>query len=102
MRLTGAVYANFLNMELAHLLENIPLIFLVNQWFQHDGAPPHFSRKVQGILNRMYPNRWIRRGGLRHWPARSPDLNPLDFFLWGYVKNLVYHRPIHNEEDLRN
>jgi hypothetical protein len=56
MRLTGAVYANFLNMELAHLLENIPLIFLVNQWFQHDGAPPHFSRNVQGILNKMYPN----------------------------------------------
>jgi hypothetical protein len=89
-------------MELAHLLENIPLIFLVNQWFQHDGAPPHFSRNVQGILNRMYPNRWIGRGGPRHWPARSPDLNPLDFFLWGYVKNVVYNRPIHNEEDLRN
>jgi hypothetical protein len=53
MRLTGAVYANFLNMELPHLLENIPLIFLVNQWFQHDGAPPHFSRNVQDILNRM-------------------------------------------------
>jgi hypothetical protein len=51
MRLTGAKYANFLNMEVAQLLENIPLIFLVNQWFQHDGAPPHFSRNVQGILN---------------------------------------------------
>jgi hypothetical protein len=43
MRLTGAVYANILNMELAHLLENIPLIFLVNQWFKHDGAPPPFQ-----------------------------------------------------------
>jgi hypothetical protein len=63
MRLTGAVYANFLNMELVHLLENIPLIFLVNQWFQHDGAPPNFSRNVQGILNRMYSNRWIERDG---------------------------------------
>jgi hypothetical protein len=51
MRLTGAKYANFLNMEVAQLLENIPLIVLVNQWFQHDGAPPHFSRNVQGILN---------------------------------------------------
>jgi hypothetical protein len=49
----------------------------------------------------MYPNRWIERGGPRHWPARSPDLNFLDFFLWEYVKN-VYNRPIHNEEDLRN
>jgi hypothetical protein len=40
----------------------------------------------------MYPNRWIGRGGLRHWPALSPDLNPLDFFLWGYVKNVVYKK----------
>jgi hypothetical protein len=95
MRLTGAVYANFLNMELAHLLENIPLIFLVNQWFKHDGAPPHFSRNVQGILNRMYPNRWIRRGGLRHWPARFPDLNPLDFFLWG-VREKRCLQPTHS------
>jgi hypothetical protein len=68
MRLTGAVYAHFLNMELPHLFEDIPLIFRINQWFKHDEAPPHFSRNVQGILNRMYPNRWIRRGGLRHWP----------------------------------
>ena len=23
-------------------------------------------------------------------PSRSPDLNPLDFFLWGYLKDRVY------------
>jgi hypothetical protein len=81
MRLTGAAYANFLNMELAHSLENIPLIFIVNQWFQHDGAPPHFSRNVQGILNRMYPNRWIGRDGPRHWPASESQSS--GFFLMG-------------------
>jgi hypothetical protein len=45
-------------MELPHLLEDIPLIFRINQCLQHDGAPPHFSRMrnrdAQGILNRMY------------------------------------------------
>lgn len=25
-----------------------------------------------------------------NWPARSCDLTPLDFFLWGYVKSQVY------------
>jgi hypothetical protein len=25
------------------------------------------------------------------WPLRSPDLTSLDFFLWGYVKNIIYH-----------
>ncbi|GFV55085.1 DUF4817 domain-containing protein [Trichonephila clavipes] len=24
------------------------------------------------------------------WPPRSRDLTPLDYFLWGYVKSLVY------------
>ncbi|KAJ4433430.1 hypothetical protein ANN_15689 [Periplaneta americana] len=33
--------------------------------------------------------------------ARSPDLTPLDFFLWGYVKSLVYETPVETEEDLR-
>jgi len=28
------------------------------------------------------------------WPARSPDLTPCDFFLWGYLKAKVYsHHP---------
>ena len=26
------------------------------------------------------------------WPARSPDLSPLDYFLWGYVKENVFKR----------
>ena len=33
---------------------------------------------------------------------RSPDLNPLDYFLWGHLKSLVYITPIENENDLRN
>ena len=28
------------------------------------------------------------------WPPRSPDLTPCDFFLWGYVKGLVYVPPL--------
>ena len=24
------------------------------------------------------------------WAPSSPDLNPCDFFLWGYMKELVY------------
>ena len=24
------------------------------------------------------------------WSARSPDLNPLDFFAWGYIKSQVF------------
>ncbi|GFU74953.1 uncharacterized protein TNCV_3752051 [Trichonephila clavipes] len=30
------------------------------------------------------------QGDLHNWPPRSCDLTPLDYFLWGYVKSLVY------------
>lgn len=29
----------------------------------------------------------IGRNGVLAWPTRSPDLNPLDFFLWGGTKS---------------
>ncbi|GFX82311.1 transposable element Tc3 transposase [Trichonephila clavipes] len=32
----------------------------------------------------------ISRFGPVNWPPRSCDLIPLDYFLWGYVKSLVY------------
>jgi hypothetical protein len=28
------------------------------------------------------------------WPPRSPDITPLDFFLWGYVKDKVFSTPV--------
>ena len=42
----------------------------------------------------------IDRGGPISWPARSPDQTPLDYFLWGHVKSLVYEIPGDSEEDL--
>ncbi|GBO26380.1 hypothetical protein AVEN_212084-1 [Araneus ventricosus] len=43
---------------------------------------------------------WIGHGGPVLWPARSPDLTCLDYFLWGYVKSLVYETPVNSAEDL--
>jgi len=38
--------------------------------------------------------------GLVVWLARSPDLNLLDYFLWGYVKEFIYKNPIETLEEL--
>lgn len=59
-------------------------------WFQQDGAAPHYGLNVRNYLNTVFPNRWIGRRGIIEWPARSPDLTPLDFFLWGYLKDRVF------------
>jgi len=59
-------------------------------YFQHDRAPPHFSCEVRNFLNYRFPGRWIGRGGPHNWPARSPDLSPMDYCVWGWMKELVY------------
>ena len=33
------------------------------------------------------------------WPPRSPDLTPLDFFIWGFVKCKVYKGPLPGTAD---
>jgi len=100
--LTGEIYLRFLQEELSLLMENIPLRNRVQMWLQHDGAPPHFSRQVTAFLNNSYHDRWIGRGGPVSWPPRSPDLTPLDYFLWGHMKSMVYAKQSHNRDELIN
>jgi hypothetical protein len=35
------------------------------------------------------------------WPPRSPDITPLDFSLWSYVKSNVYRTPVNGLDDLK-
>lgn len=99
--LNGARYLAFLEENLGDILDQVPLEYLHGLWFQHDGAPPHFSIAVRNHLNLVFENRWIGRGGPVQWPARSPDLTPLDFYLWGHVKALVYKEASENIEILK-
>lgn len=94
-------YVRFLREELGPFLENVPLIIRQNMYFLHDGAPAHFSRVARDRLNRNYDQRWIGRGGPVAWSPRSPDINPLDFYLWGYVKSIVYRNALNNIADLK-
>jgi len=75
-------YANFLTDTLPILLDNVPLDVRVRMWYQQDGAPAHRVRYCVNILNQKFPRAWIGLNGPIAWPARSPDLTPLDIFLW--------------------
>ncbi|GFU90455.1 uncharacterized protein TNCV_1796861 [Trichonephila clavipes] len=59
-------------------------------WFQQDGATCHTARATIDLLKDTFGDRLISRFGPVNWPPRSWDLTPLDYFLWGYVKSLVY------------
>ncbi|GFW06628.1 transposable element Tc3 transposase [Trichonephila clavipes] len=63
---------------------------VVELWFQQDGATCHTARATIDLLKDTFGDRLISRFGPVNWPPRSCDLTPLDYFLWGYVKSLVY------------
>lgn len=70
--------------------------------FQQDDAPPHPSLGVRGYLDAKFPGRWIGHGGSINWPPRSPDMmTPLDFLLWGFLKDFVYQVPVRDMDTLR-
>lgn len=105
--LNGNLYLQFLQEELVPALavlfpnEEDPDLPSDNIWFQQDGAPPHYAANVRRYLEEVFPGRWIGRRGAIEWPPRSPDLTPLDFFLWGYLKSKVYLQKPNNLEELR-
>jgi hypothetical protein len=57
---------------------------------------------VTAFLNQHFPDCWIGRGGPVAWPERSPDLSPLDHFLWDHMKSLVYAVKSNSRVELLN
>ncbi|GFV95762.1 DUF4817 domain-containing protein [Trichonephila clavipes] len=55
-----------------------------------DGAKCHTARAIIDLLKDTFGDRLISRFGPVNWPPRSCDSTPLDYFLWSYVKSLVY------------
>ena len=75
-----AVLLNFfiLQLQMLHLVNNTI--------FQQDGAPCQYALCEWQFLDDTFSDWWISTGGPLAWPPQSPDLSPLDFFLWGHIK----------------
>jgi hypothetical protein len=58
----------------------------------------HILAMLCEMFSITYHDGWTGRGGPTAWPPRSPDLNPLNVYLWGHLKTLVYAAPVDNEE----
>ncbi|EZA47972.1 hypothetical protein X777_14655 [Ooceraea biroi] len=70
-------------------------------WMQQNGCPAHYSLVARNIMDRRFPGRWIGRGSYVAWPARSPDLTPMDYFFWGWIKNIIYQQCSTTREDMK-
>ena len=53
------------------------------------------------FLDATFPNRWIGRDGPTPWPPRSPNITPLDFYLWRYVNDKVFSTPVPDITNLK-
>ncbi|GBN67643.1 hypothetical protein AVEN_235974-1 [Araneus ventricosus] len=56
-----------------------------------DGAPPHIAYPFKSLLSMHFEiDRIISLHFPTNWPPKSLDLNPCDFWLWGYLKHAVF------------
>ena len=65
--------------------------------FQQDSAPAHASKMTQAWLLNNVPNHWSPD----LWPPNSPDLNPLDHFMWGVLETKTNNRFHPNMDSIR-
>lgn len=100
--LNSAIYNNLILENLQNVLDELPLSEWQKVYFQQDGAPPHNSRHTRSNLHRQFGIQWIGTYGPIPWPPRSPDLTPLDFFMWGYLKNELYKKKYDSVQELKD
>src|SRR6218665_1438112 len=95
VKVNGKYYRNVLLME-----KMLPATWGMSSdffIFQQDSAPAHRAKDTIALLRRQTPS-FI---GPELWPANSPDLNPVDYRIWGLIKERVYQTAIRNIDELK-
>ena len=77
-----------------HLIDSLNMMGLNDFIFQQDNAPIHTSK----LLQNFFKENNIK---LLHWPANSPDLNPIEN-IWGYMSLQLSKRTLKSINDLKN
>ena len=95
VKINGAHYRNvLLSQQLLPAIHEQSGEFFI---FQHDSAPAHRAHETVAFLKRETPA-FITPS---LWPPNSPDLNPVDYKIWGVLQDRVYRTRIRDVEHLR-
>ncbi|XP_068086419.1 uncharacterized protein [Anabrus simplex] len=99
-KLTPEYYNYFITEVLPRLMEDIPLNIRSRVCYQMDRNPTHCLKAVRKVLPTIFPGGWLGKGNSMPWPPHSQDLNPVEFFMWNYLKTIVYDKLYDTVEDL--
>ena len=66
--------------------------------FQQDSAPAHTAHTTQEWLSDHFHDHVTPN----MWPPSSPDLNPMDFYVWGVVERQTNRHPHPNRDLLKS
>jgi hypothetical protein len=95
VKINGQYYRDvLLSQNLLPAIRDIAGEFFV---FQQDSAPSHRARETITFLSQNTPD-FISPF---LWPPNSPDLNPVDYRIWGLLQERVYSTPIRDVEHLK-
>ena len=85
-QINGRIY---LNKNLPELGQDL----LNNAVWMQDGASPHRARDVMDLLRLTFGSRLLALNSKEgeDWAPSSPDLTPMDVFVFPYLNSLVYN-----------
>lgn len=95
VKINGAYYRDvLLTQNLLPAIREMSGDFFI---FQQDSAPAHRANETVAMLKRETPA-FISP---TLWPPNSPDLNPVDYRIWGVLQERVYRVKIHDVDQLK-
>lgn len=88
----------------AQVYQQVILRDVVVPWCRHrnivlqqDWAPAHGARTTKEFCDAHFPGWW----GKDLWPSNSPDLNPMDYSVWGILESKACAKTHNSVESLK-
>ena len=97
VKINGCYYREVLLSQ--QLLPAIRQVFGDFFVFQQDSASAHRARETIKLLQWKTPA-FISPGDPDLWPPNIPDLNPVDYRIWGVMQDRVYQKKVKDVNEL--
>jgi len=95
MKVNGQYYRDvILSQQMLPAIKHVASDTIV---FQQDNAPSHRVKDTINLLHQETPD----FTGPDLWPPNSPDINPVDYNVWGVMQQRVYQCRMNSGDELK-